>query len=150
MRPIPSVAEVEAYLHRHIPLSAGMGVRVLVCDADGVTLHAPLAPNINHHSTAFGGSTSAVAILSAWTWLHFALLSAGRTSRLVIQRNTVDYLAPVTGDFEACCTGLPVAEFEEFLHTLERYGKARATLGAVIICGGEKAAVFSGDYVAAR
>jgi len=72
------------------------------------------------------------------------------TSRLVIQRNTVDYLAPITRDFEARCTGLPPAQFEEFLRTLDRYGKARTTLAAVLTCNGEKAAAFSGDYVAAR
>lgn len=150
MRPQPSLTEVEAYLHQHIPLSADMGVRVSACDAAGVTLRAPLAPNINHHATVFGGSTSAVAILSAWTWLNFALGSAGQTSRLVIQRNTVDYLAPITGEFEARCAGLPAEQFEEFLRTLERYGKARATLGSVLTCSGEKVAAFSGDYVAAR
>lgn len=150
MRPIPSLAEVEAYLHTHIPLSAGMGIRVVACDATGVTLRAPLAPNINQHSTVFGGSTSAVGILSAWTWLHFALRSAGHTSRLVIQRNTVDYLAPIKRDFEARCTGIPAAQFEEFLRTLDRYGKARASLTAVLTCEGEKVATFAGDYVAAR
>ncbi len=150
MRPIPSLAEVEAYLHKHIPLSAGMGISVVACDASGVTLRAPLAPNINHHSTVFGGSTSAVGILSAWTWLHFALRSAGHTSRLVIQRNTVDYLAPIKRDFEARCTGMAAAQFEEFLRTLGRYGKARASLTAVLTCEGEKVAVFAGDYVAAR
>jgi len=149
-RPLPSVTEVEAYLHKHIPLTADMGVRVLACDAAGVTLRAPLAPNINHHATVFGGSTSAVGILSAWTWLHFALRSAGHTSRLVIQRNTVDYLAPITRDFEAHCGGLPPGQFEEFLRTLDRYGKARAKLTASLTCGGEKKAAFSGDYVAAR
>ena len=98
----------------------------------------------------FGGSTSAVGILSAWTWLHFALRSAGHTSRLVIQRNTVDYLAPIKRDFEARCTRIPAAQFEEFLRTLDRYGKARASLTAVLTCEGEKVATFAGDYVAAR
>jgi len=150
MRPIPSPAEVEHYLHQHIPLSADMGVHVVACEAAGVTLRAPLAPNINHHQTVFGGSTSAVAILAAWTWLNFALRAADQTSRLVIQRNTVDYLAPITREFEAHCAGMPAAQLEEFLRTLERYGKARATLTAVLTCKGEKVATFSGDYVAAR
>ena len=127
-----------------------MGVRVTACDATGVTLHAPLAPNINHHATVFGGSTSAVGILAAWTWLHFALRSARHTSRLVIQRNTVNYLAPITDDFEARCDGLPGAQFDEFVATLDRYAKARVTLTAVLTCKGEKVATFSGEYVAAR
>ena len=150
MRPIPSMPEVEAYLHQHIPLSAGMGVTVAACAVAGVTLRAPLAPNINQHWTVFGGSTSAVAILSAWTWLHFALLTAGQTTRLVIQHSTVDYLAPVTGDFEARCPGLLSMEFDEFLRTLERYGKARATLTSALSCDGVKVAAFTGDYVASR
>ena len=150
MRPIPSLPEVEAYLHQNIPLSAGMGVSVAACQASGVTLRAPLARNINQHSTVFGGSTSAVAILSAWTWLHFALLSAGQTTRLVIQRSTVDYLAPITGDFEARCPGLLSVDLDEFLRTIERYGKARATLTSALTCDGVKVAAFTGDYVASR
>jgi thioesterase domain-containing protein len=150
MRPIPSLAEVEAYLHQHIPLSAGMGISVVACDVSGVTLRAPLAPNINHHSSVFGGSTSAVGILSAWTWLHFALLTAGYTSRLVIQRNSVEYLAPIRQDFEARCPGMPAGQFDEFVRTLERYGRARASLAAELTSEGKKVAIFAGDYVAAR
>jgi thioesterase domain-containing protein len=58
--------ELEDYLHVHIPLSAAMQVAVVAVDASGVTLAAPLAPNINHRDTVFGGSASAVAILAAW------------------------------------------------------------------------------------
>ena len=150
MRPVPSLAEVEAYLHQHIPLSADMGVRVMACDAAGATLRAPLAPNINHHATVFGGSASAVSILSAWTYLYFVLRRAGHTSRLVIQHNTMDYLLPITGAFEARCPGVPSVQFDRFLRTLDRHGKARVTLAAELLCEGRKAAVFSGDYVAVR
>lgn len=150
MRAFPAPAEVEAYLHRHIPLSADMGVRVLAAESAAVVLGAPLEPNINHRSTVFGGSVSAVTILAAWTWLHFSLRAAGHTSRLVIQRNTVEYLAPVVAAFEVRCAGLPPAQFERFLRTLERHGKARAVLAADLACGGRKAASFSGEYVAVR
>ena len=150
MRPVPSPAEVEAYLHRHIPLSADMGVAVLACDAAGVRLRAPLAPNINHRATVFGGSASAVTILAAWTWLHFSLRSAGHTSRLVIQRNTVEYLLPIAAEFEVQCAGVPAPQFAQFLRTLDRHGKARVTLAAELWCEGTKAADFSGEYVALR
>lgn len=145
---MPAPAEVEAYLHRHIPLSAGMGVQVAACDAAGVTLRAPLEPNINHRATVFGGSVSAVTILAAWAWLHYSLRAAGHTSRLVIQRNAVEYLAPIASAFEVRCPGLSAAQFERFLRTLDRHGKARATLTADLTCGGKKAATFSGEYVA--
>jgi thioesterase domain-containing protein len=150
MAAAPTPSEVEAYLRAHIPISAAMGVRVAACGVDGVTLRAPLAPNINHRATVFGGSASAVAILSAWAWLHFALRGAGLEARLVIQRNTVDYLAPIAGDFMATCPGLAPAAFEKFAQQLKRLGKARATLGAELRFEDKVAAKFEGDYVAVR
>src|SRR4051812_36859489 len=106
MAAVASCVEVERYLHAHIPISSAMGVRVVTAGPNGVTLSAPLAANINHRATAFGGSLSAVAILSAWAWLHVAMRDAGLPSRLVIQRNSVEYLAPIAGDFEARCAGI--------------------------------------------
>ncbi|MET0363375.1 MAG: YiiD C-terminal domain-containing protein, partial [Sphingobium sp.] len=47
---------LQAYLHRQIPLSAAMQVSVQSAALESVTLSAPLEPNINHKSTAFGGS----------------------------------------------------------------------------------------------
>jgi thioesterase domain-containing protein len=150
MPEILSPVEVEAYLHRHIPLSAAMGVRVSGCRRDGVTLTAPLAPNINHRATVFGGSISAVAILSAWTWLHFAVRELGLNARLVIQRNQVEYLLPIAGDFEARCPGVPEAAVTKFAAQLRRLGKARITLRAELWQDGKRAATFEGDYAAVR
>jgi thioesterase domain-containing protein len=143
-----TTTEVEAYLHAQIPISSAMGVRVLACDRSGVTLTAPLVPNINHRSTVFGGRASAVAILAAWTWLHTALRVAGEPARLVIQGNTMNYLAPITGDFQARCDAPPRAQVEKFMRTRSRHGKARMTVAAVLACEGEIVATFSGDYVA--
>lgn len=148
MAAVRSAAEIEAYLHRHIPISSGMGVRVLACGREGVTLAAPLAPNLNHRATVFGGSASAVAILSAWTWLHFALREADLRCRLVIQRNTMDYVAPIDGDFTAQCDGLGAVAFEKFVQTLRRHGKARTELGAQLRLNDKLVGKFSGDYVA--
>src|SRR6185437_9570573 len=47
---------LERYMHAHIPLVAQMQVKVASADAAGLRLTAPLAPNINHERTAFGGS----------------------------------------------------------------------------------------------
>lgn len=142
--------EVERYLHEHIPISAAMGVRVMRCDAEGVLLAAPLAANINHRATVFGGSASAVAILAAWTFLHVALRGSGLATRLVIQRNTIDYLAPITADFEAVCAAVAPGEVERVVRTLRRHGKARITLTARLTCAGREVATFSGEYVAVR
>ncbi len=142
--------EVERYLHDHIPISSAMGVRVVRCDERGVRLTAPLAANINHRATVFGGSASAVAILAAWTYLYFVLKSTGLSARLVIQSNTIDYLAPITADFEGECAAMTAGELERFVKMLRRHGKARITVAAVLTCAGVKAATFKGDYVAVR
>lgn len=66
-------SELEKYLHGHIPLSKAMEVAVVQVQPEGVILSAPLAPNINHRDTVFGGSASAVAILAAWSLLQHSL-----------------------------------------------------------------------------
>ena len=53
------LSAIERYLHEHIPLTTHMEVGVDRIDDTGVRLTAPLAPNINHRQTAFGGSVAA-------------------------------------------------------------------------------------------
>ncbi len=62
-------AELEAYLHQTIPLSRAMAVSVIELNPESVVLGAPLAPNVNVHETAFGGSAAALALLAAWSLL---------------------------------------------------------------------------------
>ncbi len=54
-------SELQTYLHTHIPLSKAMEVEVVQATPDIIELRAPLAPNINHRGTAFGGSISTLA-----------------------------------------------------------------------------------------
>lgn len=145
-----ALPEIERCLREHIPISAAMGVRMIACDEHGVRLQAPLAANINHRATVFGGSASAVAIPAAWTFLHFTLRAEGSPSRSVIQRNSVDYLAPITGDFEASGQPVSPARSATFAATLRRYGKDRIELTAELTCGGVKVAAFAVDYMAVR
>ena len=92
-------AAVEQYLHEHIPISKAMEVAVTSMDQYGVILSAPLAPNINHRNTVFGGSISTLAILSAWTFVHVQLELLNLSSRIGIQSNSLGYTNPATGDF---------------------------------------------------
>lgn len=145
----PGPAQLEAYLHENIPLASVMGVSVVTCDERGAVLRAPLAPNINHHATVFGGSASAVALLAGWLWLYAALQAAGQTAKPVIQRNTMEYLVPVTGEFEARCAAPPAEVLAKFLKTLQRHRRARITLEVELISAGGRAGLLTGEYVAA-
>ena len=142
--------EIEQYLHRHIPLSAAMGVRVKLATPRRVELAAPLAPNINHHDTVFGGSASAVATLSAWTLVHVGLRHANVDAATVIQRNVMSYEEPIRGDFTAVCTLIDDTAWRRFLKTLERRGRGRITMNAHLVFDGRPVASFEGDFVARR
>jgi thioesterase domain-containing protein len=141
-------AELQTYLHDHIPLSKAMEVSVLSIADDAVVLGAPLGPNINHRETVFGGSASAVAILACWSLLHLRLTSAGLESRVVIQRNEMDYLAPISGTFTARSYFEPGVNWELFVKMLTRKGRARASIGAVLEFEGSAAGRLTGEFVA--
>jgi thioesterase domain-containing protein len=140
-------ALLERYLHRQIPLSAAMGVRVSVATPEWVQLSVPLAPNVNHSETAFGGSAAALATLSAWALMHLRLERAGLQARLVIQRSTMEYEQPIPGDFDGVCQFTNEPAWERFRATLMRRGRARLTLAAHLIYQTRRMATFEGEFV---
>jgi len=139
---------MQTYLHANIPLSAAMGVQVKVATPVHVLLSAPLAPNINHHQTVFGGSGVVLATLAAWSLLHLRLEHEGLDARLVIQRSSMQYDRPIAGDFDAECRFADDTGWVRFLSTLERRGRARMTLSAHLLHGTHEMGSFVGDFVA--
>ena len=143
-----NIKQLEQYLHDHIPLSRAMQVTVISLAQDGVILSAPLAPNINHRDTVFGGSASAVAILAAWSLLHTRLQNAGLHSRLVIQRNTMDYHLPISGTFTARAYIQQEDAWTRFVGMLTRKGKARISVLSVLEYQGQIVGTLAGEFVA--
>lgn len=139
---------LEQYLHDHIPLSKSMQVSVVSVGEESVVLRAPLAPNINHRDTVFGGSASAVAILAAWSLLQTRLQSAGINSRLVIQSNTMDYHLPILGEFTARAFIEQPEAWQRFITMLRRKGKARISVSSVLEQGGQIVGSLKGEFVA--
>lgn len=143
-----SEQDLERYLHGHIPLSRAMGATVQALSAGGVTLEAPLAPNLNHRGTVFGGSASSLAILSAWALVHTRLRAEGLDSRLVIQRNSMAYEKPIEGAFTATSALAQPEAWPAFLRTLRRMGRARIAVVSELRCDGQAVGRFEGDFVA--
>ncbi len=142
------VAQASAYLNTHIPITGQMGVSVTRYDGNEVWLSAPLAPNLNHRDTAFGGSLSGVAILAGWTLVHLKLHEVNLRCRLVIQKSTMEFVEPVPGDFEAVSRIATPDDWRKFHRSLTRKGKGRITLQSAIHCDGVQAATHEGVYVA--
>jgi thioesterase domain-containing protein len=143
-----SCTAVEQYLHEHIPLSKAMAVSVSSIDASGVILSAPLQPNINHRSTVFGGSISAVAILCAWTLIHVRLQVLALPCQIVIQSSNIDYTKPIETDFQVHCLTPADRDWDRFIATIARRGKGRLLLDAEVYCRGLLSGKFQGEYVA--
>lgn len=134
-------------LHRSIPLTAAMSLRVLHSAAGSIALLAPLEPNRNHQSSAFGGSLATLGIVSGWALLQQELRREGLEARIVIQRSECDFVEPVEAEFTAQC-GLPDGEWARFLATLRKRGRARITVHSVLRSAGRDAVRHSGTFVA--
>jgi len=135
------------YLHRNIPLTAAMQLRVTGGGAGRIELLAPLPPNRNHRDTAFGGSLATLGIVSGWALLQQELRRHGLDARIVIQRSECEYVEPVEADFTARCS-LPAEDWERFLATLRKRGRARITLYSSLCSAGREAVRHSGTFVA--
>jgi thioesterase domain-containing protein len=142
--------EIQTYLHEHIPLSKAMGVAVVKADASGVVLSAPLEPNINHRETVFGCSASSLAILAAWSVVHFGLLREGLPCRVVIQKSIMTYDKPIDGLFTARSDAPDAQAWQRFLAMLKRKRIARIEATSILEYQMDIAGTMEGVFVAIR
>jgi thioesterase domain-containing protein len=145
-----NAAELEHYLHQHIPISAPMGITVVESTPAAIRLRAALAPNLNHRSTAFGGSVAAVGILSGWSLLRVNLGAIEPLPHIVIQRTRVEYLDPILADFDALSLRPTDEKWDRFLRSLTRRGKARLDIETEIFAGDQRVGHLSSEFVALR
>jgi len=144
-----SARSLEAFLHAKIPLTQAMGLRVAESSAARLVLEAPLAANVNHLGTAFGGSLHALPTLACYAALWTLLREAGVDGHVVVKRSQAFYRAPVTGTLRAVCERPPAAQCTEFMSGLRRHKKARMELSAIVEGPDGKPAVeFTGSFVA--
>ena len=125
-----------------------MGVSIPTATLEAVTVSAPIAPNVNHKRTVFGGSLSAIATLSCWGLVFLNMEQESGVHEVVVTHSDIEYLHPVTTDFTATCTRPDPATWNRFLATLIRRGKARVELTASIHQDGNLAVRFSGTFAA--
>lgn len=144
--PAMTAPELETYLHDRIPLTRAMAVEVRAAGTDGVEVYAPLAPNINHRDTVFGGSASAVAIVAAWSALHVRMRAAGLDVRLVIRRNTMSYERPIAAGFTATAAAPTGEAWQKLVATVERGRPARVNVGARLYCAGQLVGELDGEF----
>ncbi len=139
--------ELTDYLHDAIPLSASMGARAIGIEPGSVIVEAPLAPNLNHRGTVFGGSLSTLAILAGFSVVLLGLRAGGYEHRVVIHRNEYDYLLPAAGTFTATAR-LDDQRWSRFIETVRRRDRGRITIDADVSCGSLTVGHLSGTFAA--
>jgi len=138
---------LQSYLHERIPLSRAMAIEVRAATPQGVTLYAPLAPNINHRDTVFGGSASAVAILAAWSVLYVRMQAEGLAGRIVIRRNTMSYERPIAAGFTARATAPGDDAWATLATTIGRRRPGRIRVGSLLESDGREVGALDGEFV---
>jgi len=140
--------ELTDYINKHIPITFHLGAKVTYYDGEKLEVIAPIEPNLNHRNTAFGGSISAIGILSGWALLFVKLKEIGLKTRLVIQKSSFDFVEPIDGDFKALCVAPSNTEWNKFVKTLKKHGKARIRVDSEITSSTNNGGNHSGTYVA--
>lgn len=144
-----ALENLEKAIHADIPIAGEMGVRVREASASHVCLAAPLAPNTNHKSTAFGGSVYSVAVLSCWALVSRSLEEWGlAVDYVVVQDGHMEYTVPVSGDFEAESSWSSEREAARFRTMLIKKGLARASLKSTVRSQGRDCATLEARFAA--
>ncbi len=140
---------LEAFLHAKIPLTRAMGLHVAESNDQRLVLEAPLAANVNHLGTAFGGSLHALPTLACYAAVWTLLREAGLEGHVVVKRSAAQYRQPVKTTLRAVCVRPAPAVVAEFIADLNRHKKARMELTAIVEgADGKPAVEFSGTFVA--
>jgi thioesterase domain-containing protein len=142
--------ELQHTLYQEIPITRHFNLTVGSYDERCLRLDAPLAENINHAGTAFGGSLSALLTLAGWGIVWFILRESQLQGEIVIQDSSCNYLQPVTHNFSAYCYKPEAPEITRFERMLRSHGRARLEIDATIPTQDKVAVSFHGRYVVSR
>ncbi len=144
-----SARSLAQLLSTKVPITKAMGLRVLKCEIEnGVRFALPLKPNRNHKNTAFGGSLIAAQALACWALICELLDKNNLLAEVVVQRQTGEFLRPVSGSFEVQTDAVRPKAVKRFLETMRRHNKARLQLTARVLLRGHVAGRYTGEYVA--
>lgn len=138
-------------LHHEIPLSQTLGIALLDYHGHTLRVSAPLAPNINHKQTAFGGSLYAVAVLAGWSLVNLRLAAFAENlpgrCEVVIYHSDMRYLNGVNDDFIARVEQSDGLRADRFIQRLMRHGKVSCTETIEVEQGGEVKGRLAAKYV---
>jgi len=138
--------KLSEFFQEHLPLIRSMELSVESYDGETLVLVAPLEPNINDKSTAFGGSLYNIAVMACWGMAFLKTQEYGITCNQVVTNASISYKNPVNGVLRAVCKAPEKTLIENFIEQFKCRGKAKIDLHAQVICGDKVAVEFDGQY----
>ncbi len=142
------LALLEQTLHREVPLTRTMGVRVEEHDGRELLFLADFEPNINIHGTAFGGSLYSICAVVCWGMLHLKYEDEGLQAHSVLGDASISYRLPVRDEIKARCRLPEDGSYETFIENLRAGRRSRIELTAEILTERGVAVRFIGSYSA--
>ena len=79
-----SLAAFNHFLYLHIPSVKFMQLKLVSCDKNSLRGIAPSKPNLNDKQTIFGGSSNALMIVCAWSFIKYNLEQLNLNNDVVI------------------------------------------------------------------
>ncbi|MGV8959756.1 MAG: YiiD C-terminal domain-containing protein [Stenotrophomonas sp.] len=128
-----------------MPAVAAMQIRITGYDHDALRIQAPLAANVNDKGNAFGGSLASVMTLAGWALVTLRLQLAGFDAEVYVADSHIRYRSPVYDDLLATASVAPEQDWDAFVTTFARRGRARIGVQTALAGGG---AELSGRFVA--
>jgi thioesterase domain-containing protein len=137
----------ENTLFKLIPQTKNLGIKIARIEDQQLTVHGSYALNKNHLDIVFGGSIAAISITTAWSLVQSKIEQAGLKGNLVIKRQEIDYLLPVKTDFECVASFQLADDWDGFVNTYQKKGRAKIVVNAQIISEGKSTSKFQGVFV---
>ena len=142
-----NTTELENYLFDCVPIAKSLAIKVTEVETSHVSISAPIQPNRNHLNTVFGGSSSMVCILTAWSLFQSRIIANQLDGKIMIRKQTVNYLKPIVTDFVCNAFFNDGLDWNLFVNTFNTAHKARLSITAQIYQDNQLAVEFEGVFV---
>lgn len=140
--------DLEQFLLDSIPLASHMKLKIVDFNETSLSIFAPLSPNTNDKGTAFAGSLFSAMVLAGWLYVTARLKAEGIDAEAVAAGADIQYVKPVTADYQAVCRLPDPSDWERFVTKLQKRKNYKIKLPVVVTVDGDVKARLNGDYIA--
>jgi len=138
--------DLQNKLYEKIPITKMMGFEIISFDKYALLTKIPLDLNINDKGTAFGGSLSSFATISAWVLLELLINEHQENHDILVIANLCNFKAPLTRDINCTVFTPPKEELLSLREKLNNKGIGSIKVNAQMSEAGEICFEYEGKY----